>query len=122
MPRILLDANLPLGLKLVLRGHEVATAFEMGWSLLTNGALIEAAERAGFNVMITADQNIAYQQNLTGRMLAIIELSTNHWPTIRPDVARLVAAVEAIRPGDYVTVAFPKPPRRRRPFGPTPDR
>jgi len=90
----------------------------MGWHQLANGHLIAAAEDGGFDVLITADQSIRYQQNLAGRRLALIVLTTNHWDTIRPNVAEVVAAVEAIQPGSYVTITLPKPVRARRPYPP----
>jgi hypothetical protein len=67
-------------------------------------------------VLTTADQNTQCQQNLTGRWLALVVPTTNHWDTIRPGVARVVAAVEAIKAGGYVTIAFDRPPLRRRPY------
>jgi hypothetical protein len=88
----------------------------MGWHEIANGDLIAAVEAGGFDVLITADQSIKYQQNLTGRRLALIVLTTNHWDTIRPNVAQVVAAVEAIQLGGYVTVTLPRPVRVRRPY------
>ena len=82
MPRLLLDANMPIGLRTVLIGHEVITAFEAKWNALTNGALIAAAEAAGFDMRVTGDQNLPHQQNLSNRKLSLLVLSTNHWPTI----------------------------------------
>jgi hypothetical protein len=116
--RILLDQNAPLGLRRLLTGHEVATAASLGWSTIQNGDLIRAAEAAGFTVLITCDQNIRYQQNLAGRHLALIELTTNRWATIRENIADVLALVDAATPGDYATLSFSKPPRRRRPYPP----
>ena len=76
--------------------------------------MIAAAEQAQFDVMITADQNIRYQQNLEGRRLALVVLSTNHWNIIRPRMASVVAAVKATVPGSYAEVSFPRPCLRRR--------
>jgi predicted nuclease of predicted toxin-antitoxin system len=118
MPRILFDENVPEGIRRLLTGHTVETVPELGLARLTNGDLIDAAEKSGFDVMVTADQNLTYQQNLAGRRLALIVLTTNHWDTIRPYAARIVAAVETIKPGGFVTVAFDRPPLRRRPFIP----
>jgi len=120
MPRILFDENVPHGIRRHLIGHTVETAPELGLAALGNGDLIEAAERGGFDIMVTADQNLSYQQNLTGRGLALVVLSTNHWDTIRPSVGRVVAAVNAINRGGFVTVTFDRPPLRRRPFNPAP--
>jgi hypothetical protein len=119
MPLILFDQNTPRQLRRALIGHEVRTALQMGWDSLANGELMEAAENGGFDVMISADQNLRYQQNLSGRRLALVVLTTNHWDDIRPQADRVAAAVKAIQPGGYVTVAFDRPPLRRRPFSPS---
>ena len=73
--RILLDKNVPVGVRRFLSRHEVRTFVETGWPMqIENGELLDAAEAAGFDVMVTSDQNIRYQQNLTGRKLALIVL------------------------------------------------
>ena len=114
--RILLDQNAPLGLRRLLTGHDVVTAARQGWSTIQNGDLIRAAEEAGFAVLITCDRNIRYQQNLLGRQLELIELTTNQWATIRDNIADVLAVIETASPGSYATVRFPRPPRRRRPY------
>jgi hypothetical protein len=119
MPLILFDQNTPRQLRRALIGHEVRTALQMGWDSLANGELIEAAENGGFDVMVSADQNLRYQQNLVGRRLALVVLTTNHWDDIRPYADRVAAAVNGIQPVGYVTVAFDRPPLRRRPFNPS---
>jgi hypothetical protein len=86
----------------------------MGWASIENGALIRAAEEAGFLILITCDRNIRYKQNLTGRQIALIELTTSIWPVIRTALDLVLAAVESATPGSYATVAFPRPSRRRR--------
>jgi predicted nuclease of predicted toxin-antitoxin system len=115
---ILVDQSAPRGLRTHFPDHDVVLARQRGWHELTNGDLIAAAEAGGFDVLITADQNIQYQQNLSGRRLALVVLTTNHWDTISPNVARIVAAVEAIEAGGYVTIAFDRPPLRRRLYDP----
>ena len=72
MPRILLDQNAPLGLRKHLSDHEVITARYMGWEALANGDLIAAAEDYRFDILITADQNLQYQQNMTARRITIV--------------------------------------------------
>ena len=92
MRRILLDENAPVGLKGILTGYEVRTAPEMGWAGVENGALLAAAELAGFDILVTADRNIRAQQNLAGRKIALVILGTNHWLTIKSAPARVLAA------------------------------
>jgi hypothetical protein len=118
MPRILFDANMPRGLRTLLSDCEVQTARQMGWDRLTNGDLLAEAERAGFDVMITADRNLRYQQNLVGRMIALIELSTSHWETIRDNFSMVNAAVAGATVGSYTVIGLPRPPRVRRPYPP----
>jgi hypothetical protein len=87
----------------------------MGWGALANGELMTAAEAAGFDAMITADANIQYQQNLTGRRLALIVLSTNNWPIIHANAEALRKAVDNVQPGSYNAIDLSRPPLRRRP-------
>ena len=100
--KVLFDANTPAPLARCLRGHQVTRAEELGWKGLDNGALLDAAERAGFDVLLTCDQNVRYQQNLTGRRLAIVILSTNHWPSLRPVASRIATAIDFAQPGQVV--------------------
>jgi len=104
--KILFDHGTPAPLRRALIGHEISTAHEMAWSALDNGALIAAAEMH-FDALITTDQNLRYQQNLTGQRLAILVLPTTSWPKISFHVARVVAAVNALRAGDIVELIFP---------------
>jgi hypothetical protein len=87
---------MPKRFRQFLTAHEVRTAREMGWAELENGDLLEAAENAGFEVMVTADKNLSYQQNLAGRKLALVVVSTNDWNLLSKNPAP-VAAVD--RPG-----------------------
>ena len=90
---ILLDHSTPAPLRYALKGHVVVETVERGWERLVNGALLEAAEAAGFEVFVTADRNIRYQQNLAGRKIAIVTLGNAQWPVLRRYVERVVAAV-----------------------------
>ena len=99
--RILLDECVPLQVRHALEGHEVTTAQRMGWSGISNGDLLDKAEHEGFQVFILADKNLRYQQNLSGRKIAILELWTNHRPTLEKHFAEIRAAVEKLSPGDY---------------------
>jgi hypothetical protein len=81
-----------------LAGHIVSTAFEMGWSEMANGDLLNAAE-AAFDALITTDQNLRHQQKLGGRRLGILVLPTTSWPIIRNHVAEVVAALDELPAG-----------------------
>ena len=114
MLRILLDENIPIGLKRLLAAFEVNTADEMDWAGVTNGRLLDAAEAAGFQLMVTADRNIRAQQRLAGRKIALVVISTNHWDTIKQNAATISAACERAGEGTYAVVRLPRPSRRRR--------
>lgn len=103
--RIILDENLPKPLKRVFPAHAVTTVQEQGLAGTFNGALLARLEGA-FDVFITADKNLRYQQNLSGRQLAIVELPTNRLPLLRPLFPRIVTAVESVIPGAYVQLTF----------------
>ena len=106
--KVLFDANTPAPLSRFLRGHDVVRADELGWQGLENGALLDAAERAGFDLLLSCDQNIRHQQNLTGRKLALLILSSNHWPTLRRVAARIASAVDFVQAGQIVKVDVAK--------------
>ena len=104
---ILLDNNAPRGLARALTGHVVIEARERGWATLKNGALLSVAEEAGFDVLMTADKNIQYQQNLEGRKIAIVVLSQLRWRLVRRTLAEITAAVNAATPGSFAEVEIP---------------
>lgn len=104
---VLFDHSTPAPLRFALKAHTVVEAVERGWETLANGALLQEAEAAGFEVFITADKNIRYQQNLTRRRIAILVLENAQWPILRPHVRRVVAAVNAATPGSYTEVQIP---------------
>jgi hypothetical protein len=107
--KIILDESVPQKLRLLIEGgHTVVTTWFQGWSGLKNGALLNAAEDAGFDLFITADQEISYQQNLKGRKMALMVLSTNNWTLIRAQIARITAAIGAVTPGSYTEVEIPR--------------
>ena len=83
------------------------TAFERGWSNLKNGALIDTAEANGFEVLVTTDKNLRYQQNLTRRRIAIGVLWTTSWPELAPHGPAIVAAVETLRPAECRDIERP---------------
>ena len=88
-----------------LAGHEIATAYEMGWAKLSNGDLLAAAEKS-FDVFITTDQNLRYQQNLDGIRLAILVLPMTSWPEIQKYTNQIAATVAALKPGDFIELNF----------------
>lgn len=104
--RVLFDQGTPAPLRRTLAVHAVKTAFELGWSTLKNGELIAAAESAAFDVFVTTDRNLKYQQNLSHRKLAIVVLSTTSWPRIERDAAAVGAAVAQAVAGSYVEVSI----------------
>ena len=104
---VLFDHSTPAPLRYALKVHTVVEAVERGWEMLANGALLQEAEAAGFEVFITADKNIRYQQNLTRRRIAILFLENAQWPILRKHVGRVVAAVNAATPGSYTEVQIP---------------
>ncbi len=109
MLRILLDQNVPRALGLCLIGQNVSTAAAQGWERLSNGALLKAAEAAGFSIFVTANQNIVYQQNQKARRIGLIVLSTNHWPTLRGNVERIASAIEGLDKGGFYFLRLVNP-------------
>ena len=89
----------------MLAGHAVETAAERGWSALENGELLAAAEGAGFEVLLTADKNLRYQQNLTARRIAILELPTNRLRLVQNCLPAVETALAQIHAGDYVQIS-----------------
>jgi len=104
---ILLDQGTPAPIRAFLKGHMVRTAAQQGWDTLKNGELLSAAECAGFNILLTADKNLGYQQNLCARQIAIIVIGNAQWPVLRAHVGRVVAAVNAAAVGGYYEVEIP---------------
>ena len=91
------------GIAHALVGHTVTKAKDRGWDTLSNGNLLAAAEAAGFDVFVTADKNMRYQQNPAGRRIALVVLGTPQWPVVELQIA---AAVTAATPGSYAEVKF----------------
>jgi hypothetical protein len=112
--RIVFDKNVPVGVRRFLPEHDVRTFEQMQWHpQLENGDLLTAAEAAGFDLMITADQNIPYQQNLAGRKLALIVFGSNIWPVVRDHQATIAASAAVMTPGSYCFIEMPLPQKRR---------
>lgn len=104
--KILFDQGTPVPLRNCLQPHTIETADERQWSSMKNGDLLNAAENAGFDLFITTDQNLRYQQNLTQRKIAILVLKTTSWPRIRQNIAAVVAALAKVKVGGFYEVAF----------------
>ncbi|MGZ8843232.1 MAG: DUF5615 family PIN-like protein [Pyrinomonadaceae bacterium] len=98
--KILFDQGTPVPLKQHFQQHSVETVFELGWSRLENGALLARAEES-FDLLITTDQQLRYQQNLSRRKLSILVLMTTSWPRIKLHVEEVVDVVEKIQVGEY---------------------
>jgi hypothetical protein len=104
---ILFDNGVPAPLRYSLKSHTVVEAIERGWASLVNGELLEVAEAEGFEVLLTTDNNIRYQQNLTTRQIAFVVLGNSQWLVVRRYVERVVIAVDAATPGSYTEVDIP---------------
>lgn len=102
--KVLFDQGTPAPLRRALPQHSVETAYERGWSLLQNGELIAAAETAGFDVFVTTDRNLKYQQNLSGRKLAILVLCTTSWPKLQQSLGDIAQAVDHAQPASYAEI------------------
>jgi len=83
------------------------TAYEKGWSTLKNGSLLDAAEAEGFEVFLTTDKNLRYEQNLRHRSLAVVILSTTSWPRIKQATDSVLLAIEAARSGKFSIIEIP---------------
>jgi len=103
--RVLFDQGTPVPLRNYLGEHEVATAAEMGWSRLSNGELLDAAEKQ-FDLLITTDQAFRTQQNLAGRTLAVLVLPFASWPRLKPNAEKIVSRVTALRAGGCSELHF----------------
>jgi len=106
--KILFDQGTPAPLRRCLVKHTVETAYEKGWSTLANGDLITTAETEGYDVLITTDQNLRYQQNLADRRIAIVVLLSTSWPRLQQHLDRILTAIDQIKPGQYQEIYIPK--------------
>jgi hypothetical protein len=105
---ILFDHGTPRGLARALSKHTVIKAKARGWDRLNNGELLRVAEEAAFDLLLTTDRRIRYQQNLTGRKIAIIVLGgTTKWVRVRLHLQRIADAVNTATPGSYAEVDIP---------------
>ena len=105
--KVLFDHNVPHKLRtnlVSLSKHEIITASYLGWGELTNGELVQRAEKEGFEVFVTGDQRLVYKQDLSRRKLAVVALSTNNWPIIKNYLAAILASIDGAAPGSIQTV------------------
>lgn len=105
--RILFDHGTPSGIAHRLSGHVVTEARELGWDRISNGELLTAAEQAGYEMLLTTDKNIRYQQNLTGRKISIVVLGNSQWPRVRHHLDEVAIVVNAATPGSFAVVEIP---------------
>lgn len=106
--RVLFDNGTPRGVATALADHIVEEARSRGWDAFRNGELLDAAEAAGFDVIIiTTDRHIRYQQNLAGRKVAIVVLGKGRWRLIKSRLSTIAAAVAAATPGSFAEVEIP---------------
>lgn len=105
--RILFDQGTPVGIRDLLAEHFVRTVRQQGWSTLLNGELLRVAEDAGFDVLLTTDKNLSYQQNLRNREIAIVALGKTRWSLIQSVLGPILAAVTTAKPGSFTLVEIP---------------
>jgi predicted nuclease of predicted toxin-antitoxin system len=105
--KILFDNGTPKPIARSLPGHEVTYARQIGWHELGNGELIQKAEDAGYEILLSTDKNIRYQRNLAGRKIALVILGNSQWPMVQLYLDRMAAAVNSCKPGTYVEVEIP---------------
>jgi hypothetical protein len=110
--RVLFDKNVPYGTRHFLNDHQVETVDDRGWARISNGELLKTAEAAGFEVVVTADQNIVYQQSLQGRKIGLVVLGSNIWPIVRSHEAVIRERVNAAVSGSYAFIEMPLPTKR----------
>ena len=104
---VLFDQGTPVPLRNFLPAHQVSTAFELGWHTLKNGELLQEAENAGFELLVTTDQHLKYQQILTERRIAVIVLTATSWPRIQKVLPNILEAISGIGPNGYIEVDVP---------------
>jgi hypothetical protein len=105
--RILFDQGVPRGLAASLRSHDVTEARRLKWERVSNGELLKLAEDAGFNLLLTTDKNVRYQQNLAGRKISVVVLGQSPWWLVRQHLGAIAAALNAAVPGSNAEVYIP---------------
>ena len=111
--RILFDHGTPSGIASALAGHEVTEqAIDRGWDKISNGELLRLAEESGFDLLLTTDKNLRYQQNLTNRKISIVVLGNSTWRFVRLHLDRVILAVDLAGAGSFAEVDMPLPPKK----------
>ena len=105
--RILLDNNVPRLLRINLPNHQVETAFQHNWRTLTNGELLDRAESHAYQMLITADQRIPYQQNLSRRSIAVLIITSNEREAVTNALTAINDAVNSMTAGETRTLHIP---------------
>ena len=105
--KVLFDSGAPKPIARSLVSHEVTFARWIGWHELENGDLIQQAEQAEFEVLLSTDKHIRYQQNLTGRKIALVILGNQQWPLVKLHLDKIATAVNAAKPGSFIVVEIP---------------
>ena len=105
--KLLFDQGTPIPLRNHLPNHIVETAYEKGWSKLKNGDLLSQAEAEGFDALITTDQNLRYQQNLSNRRISIVVLMTTNWPRIKNHIDLVVQTIDNLQVSSYEEILVP---------------
>ena len=117
--RVLLDHNLPRQLRDKLGQHSAKTVAEMGWQQTRNGDLLRQAEQAGFDCLLTGDQNMTHQQSPVNRSIAIVVLNATRRSTVLSQADKITATLDTVGPGTRHTVALDIPSLNRRAYGPS---
>jgi predicted nuclease of predicted toxin-antitoxin system len=112
--RLLFDQNVPAPLAKLLPEHEITTAHHLGWGELSNGKLLNAAQSAGFEVMMTVDKNLRYQQNLEDRQIGILVLPTQKIGVLKGILSELKAAIDLLAAGGYLELKIQQVTKLRR--------
>jgi len=105
--RIPFDQGTPVGIRDSLSAHTVSTAYQLGWNTLLNGELLRVAEESGFEVLLTTDKNLVYQQNTKSRKIAIVVLGQGRWSLIRPMLKEISESIDIAQPGSYTFIDIP---------------
>jgi len=104
--KILFDQGVPVPLRSCLGDHSVETAYENGWQQLKNGDLLNQAEQSGYDIFITTDQNLKYQQPLSSRKISILVLGTTSWPKIKLLTSQVTDAIKRTKPNSFEEIKF----------------